>query len=426
MASAPAFAAAIDPGRPQRTRTEAAAVSARDQKPSQRLRAVPDPDEEPQVVRAPPDTSSGDDAGDESPPGGRRTRAPAERAAPRAPAEGGAVRAPPDRGKRAPATKQPARSAPTRREPAVDTDAPREVRMPDDDEPRRSTGAQERPNRTGGAGRPAERVAPREDAPRAQPGDSRPAERRPAAQAPAEPEAPESPVRPTTEPVISFETGPGGTARAREVEIEIEPEPEPEPELEVEPDPEPEPEPIDNAQVEVKTERGGDGGAAASSAAGHGAQERVKIGSDTVEFPESARTWSGVTPPTHRGSSSRFLTDVIVEMGFVPRETMDSAIETGRNTGTAPERVLVENGTLSADGLARALAERYGLDHIDLSSFPVDPSAVSLVTSQAAKRYQAVPVAFVDESRSLLVAMADPSNVLAVDDIAIMTGNEVR
>ena len=51
--------------------------------------------------------------------------------------------------------------------------------------------------------------------------------------------------------------------------------------------------------------------------------------------------------------------------------------------------------------------------------------AANLVTTAAAKRYQAVPVSFVDK-RTLLVAMADPSNVLAVDDIAIMTGYEVR
>ena len=52
-------------------------------------------------------------------------------------------------------------------------------------------------------------------------------------------------------------------------------------------------------------------------------------------------------------------------------------------------------------------------------------SAANLVTTTAAKRYQAVPVAFADK-RTLLVAMADPANVLAVDDIAIMTGYEVR
>ena len=83
------------------------------------------------------------------------------------------------------------------------------------------------------------------------------------------------------------------------------------------------------------------------------------------------------------------------------------------------------DGALTNDGLARALAERYGLDHLDLSVFSVDMGAANLVTTSAAKRYQAVPVAFVDK-RTLLVAMTDPSNVLAVDDIAIMTGYEVR
>ena len=87
--------------------------------------------------------------------------------------------------------------------------------------------------------------------------------------------------------------------------------------------------------------------------------------------------------------------------------------------------MLLDEGALTHDGLARALAERYGLDHLDLGVFSVDMGAANLVTTTAAKRYQAVPVAFVDK-RTLLVAMTDPSNVLAVDDIAIMTGYEVR
>ncbi len=133
----------------------------------------------------------------------------------------------------------------------------------------------------------------------------------------------------------------------------------------------------------------------------------------------------GITSPTRRGSSSRFLTDVIVDMGLVARERVDEAIAASRSSGTTPERVLVEEGALNNDGLARALAERYGLDHLDLGVFQVDMGAANLVTTAAAKRYQAVPVAYVDK-RTLLVAMTDPSNVLAVDDIAIMTGYEVR
>ena len=147
----------------------------------------------------------------------------------------------------------------------------------------------------------------------------------------------------------------------------------------------------------------------------------------TVEIDAAAPSeqWMGVTGPSRRGSSPRFLTDVIVDMGLVAREQVESAIETSRGTGTMPERVLLDSGALTQDGLTRALAERYGFDHLDLGVFSVDMNAANLVSSTAAKRYQAVPVAFAEEGM-LLLAMADPSNVLAVDDIAIMTGYEVR
>jgi type IV pilus assembly protein PilB len=140
--------------------------------------------------------------------------------------------------------------------------------------------------------------------------------------------------------------------------------------------------------------------------------------------PQSGE-WTGITTPSRRGSSPRFLTDVIVDMGLVSRAQVEDALEVSRGSGMTPERVLLDRGTLNHDGLARALAERYGLDHLDLGVFSVDMGAANLVSTTAAKRYQAVPVAFADK-RTLLVAMADPSNVLAVDDIAIMTGYEVR
>ncbi len=158
---------------------------------------------------------------------------------------------------------------------------------------------------------------------------------------------------------------------------------------------------------------------------GHVEQTGAELYPETTVSPTAPPVRGGLTSPTRRGSSARFLTDVIVDMGLVARERVEEAIATSRSTGTTPERTLVEEGTLSNDGLARALAERYGLDHLDLGVFSVDMGAANLVTTAAAKRYQAVPVAFVDK-RTLLVAMTDPSNVLAVDDIAIMTGYEVR
>jgi type IV pilus assembly protein PilB len=119
------------------------------------------------------------------------------------------------------------------------------------------------------------------------------------------------------------------------------------------------------------------------------------------------------------------LTDVLVDLGFVERAVMDDAIEKAHSAGSAAERILLTQGAITDDQLARAVAERFGLDHVAVRNYKVDPDAAKLVTPAAVKRYQAVPVSFVSE-RTLLVAMADPANVLAVDDIAVMTGYEVR
>jgi type IV pilus assembly protein PilB len=74
--------------------------------------------------------------------------------------------------------------------------------------------------------------------------------------------------------------------------------------------------------------------------------------------------------------------------------------------------------------LVRTLANQVGLEFIDLADRVVDPSVASLVSESLARRYQAIPVVW--EDGRLIIAMADPSNVFAVDDIRAMTGAEVK
>src|SRR3954469_5675558 len=147
--------------------------------------------------------------------------------------------------------------------------------------------------------------------------------------------------------------------------------------------------------------------------------------SAALAHAEPPPDWDGITAPLSRRGTSRFLSDVIIELGYAPRETVEAAIETARQQGTTPESILVDQGLLSLDQLSRAVATRHGLDHLDLSVFKVDMAAANLMTSANAKRYDAVPVAFVNE-RTVLVAMGDPGNVLVIDDVALMTGYEVK
>src|SRR4051812_48246629 len=93
----------------------------------------------------------------------------------------------------------------------------------------------------------------------------------------------------------------------------------------------------------------------------------------------STASWDRITPPTRRGGSGRHVLDVLVELGFVARMNADLAIEQGRASGTGPEKVLLESGGISQDQLARAIAERHGLDHVDLTRFPVDMAAANLL-----------------------------------------------
>ena len=133
----------------------------------------------------------------------------------------------------------------------------------------------------------------------------------------------------------------------------------------------------------------------------------------------------GLTPPVNRGHSGRFISDVIVELGYVDRERVEAAVQQARMAGRSPESVLLEQNLIDADKLARAVAERYGLDHIDLGAYSVDMGAANLLSDGAARRYRAVPVGFLDDE-TLLLAMVDPANVLAVDDIQMMTGLRCR
>ena len=142
--------------------------------------------------------------------------------------------------------------------------------------------------------------------------------------------------------------------------------------------------------------------------------------------PEPAQPETpGLHPPSQENHSGKFLTDIIRGAGLVSPEDIDRALAEARTAGVPPEQLLLERSLINDEQLARATAERYGLDFIDLAEFDVDMSAANLLPIDSARRYQAVPVGFVSEE-ILLLAMADPANVLAIDDIQMAVGLTCR
>src|SRR5919106_1238088 len=118
------------------------------------------------------------------------------------------------------------------------------------------------------------------------------------------------------------------------------------------------------------------------------------------------------------------LADVLLEEGLITQEQLQLAQSEQERKGRSLGRVLIELGLVKETDLVAALARQVGLEFVDLTAHSIDPSAASLLSDQVARRYRALPIGF--EDSRLVVAMSDPSNVFALDDIRTITGLEVK
>ena len=126
-----------------------------------------------------------------------------------------------------------------------------------------------------------------------------------------------------------------------------------------------------------------------------------------------------------RPRPGRLLGDVLVDLGFCGRETIEDVVLEARALKRPMGQILLRHGLIDADQLAIAVAERFGLQYANLETLVPDTAAMKLVAPQVARRANAVPVGFRD-SETLLVAMPNPSNVIAIDDLSMLTGLRVE
>src|SRR3954468_10998730 len=115
---------------------------------------------------------------------------------------------------------------------------------------------------------------------------------------------------------------------------------------------------------------------------------------------------------------------LLVQGGLLTKEALDAALLEQASSGKSLGRILIDNNLVTEADLVATLAAQIGLEYVDLAEATIDPAATTLITPALARRYQALPIGW-DDSK-LVVAMADPSNVFAIDDIRTITGAEVK
>ncbi|MGH9151805.1 MAG: GspE/PulE family protein [Acidimicrobiales bacterium] len=115
---------------------------------------------------------------------------------------------------------------------------------------------------------------------------------------------------------------------------------------------------------------------------------------------------------------------LLVQAKLLSAEQLDRALAEQAKTQKSLGRILIDGGLVTEGDLVAMLSRQIGLDFVDLSEHSIDPSAAGLVSSSLARRYEALPVGW--EDNRLVLAMADPSNVFAVDDIRTITKRELK
>lgn len=120
------------------------------------------------------------------------------------------------------------------------------------------------------------------------------------------------------------------------------------------------------------------------------------------------------------------LGDLLVKNNLISKEQLAKALEEQKDSGGQLRlgTILIKNGLINEPDLTSFLSKQYGVPSINLADFEIDSAVIKIIPSEISQKYQIVPVN--RAGSTLIVAMSDPSNIFAIDDIKFMTGYNVE
>ena len=120
------------------------------------------------------------------------------------------------------------------------------------------------------------------------------------------------------------------------------------------------------------------------------------------------------------------LGEILVNNNLITKEQLAHALEEQKQAGSQVRlgTVLTRNGVISEEDLVSFLSRQYGVPSINLGEVEIDPAVIKCVPVDVAQKYQMVPVN--RAGGTLILAMSDPSNIFAIDDIRFMTGFNIE
>lgn len=117
---------------------------------------------------------------------------------------------------------------------------------------------------------------------------------------------------------------------------------------------------------------------------------------------------------------SRRLGELLVEEKLVSREQLKLALEEQRRSNERLGAILVRLGYIREDQLIGFLSKQYGVPSINLSQLDIDPSVLRIIPPNIAHKHEVIPIRKI--GNTLTLAMTDPTNIFAIDDVTFLTG----
>ncbi len=118
------------------------------------------------------------------------------------------------------------------------------------------------------------------------------------------------------------------------------------------------------------------------------------------------------------------LGEILIKESLITQDQLDKALEFQRSNGGKLGSCLTKMGFITDDDITGVLSRQYGVPSINLKYYEIDPNVIKLIPQDTALRYQVIPLSRVGSV--LTIAMTDPTNVFAMDDIKFMTGFNVE
>ncbi len=118
------------------------------------------------------------------------------------------------------------------------------------------------------------------------------------------------------------------------------------------------------------------------------------------------------------------LGDILIDAGLLSQSEMEHALTIQKRTGKKLGEVLIDERMLSEKQIIEVLEFQLGIPHMDLNKHYIDPEITRLVSEKLAKRHSLIPIKI--DREKLVIAMADPLNIFAIDDVRIETGMVVE